>query len=129
MNNRHGFSLIISVTIIGTVLMLVAISSTRVLLQQLSSSVGLEDHIAAKYLAEGCAEQALLRLSEDAQYAGNETITIDGLPCTIRPKELSGSNTVFTTEVQLNTRVYRLRVELSSISPVTILSWERVSFF
>ncbi|TAK04688.1 hypothetical protein EPO33_01695 [Patescibacteria group bacterium] len=129
MNNRPGFSLIISVTIIGTVLMLVAISATRVLLQQLSTSVGLDDHIAAKYLAEGCAEQALLRLSEDAQYAGNETIIIDGLSCTIRPKELSGSNTVFTTEVEVNARLYRLRVELSSTNPITILSWERVASF
>lgn len=129
MNNApHGFTLIISVFIIAAVLMVIALSTSRVLVQQLADTVGLEDHVAAKALAEGCAEAALLQIGQDENYAGDVELTIGGQTCTIRPI-LSGPPVTIETEAVVSGRPYRLRVELSDTSPVTISSWERVTQF
>lgn len=129
MNRPHGFTLIMSVAIMGTVLMLAAISSTRLLLQQLSSTVGLEDYVSAKYLAEGCADVALLRLRQDAGYLGNENVFIGGESCAILPMSVEGPETVIKTEAEVRSRIYRLRVGLSSTDPLTVVSWDRVPSF
>ena len=130
MNKLRGFTLIVSVAIVATVLLLVALSSSRFLIQQLSSSVGLEDHLMAKYLAEGCAEAALASLAADpAVYVGNETLTIGGQSCIIETITTVGSVTTIDTEATVSTRVYRVEVLLSSLDPMTISSWQRVTSF
>ena len=48
-------------------------------------------------LAEGCAEKALLKYSQDSSYIGNENILIGGRQCSILPIETSGSNKIIKT--------------------------------
>lgn len=129
MNKPRGFALILSVMIIGTVLLLIAIASSRVLTAQLTSSVSLQNHLTAKYLAEGCAEKALAALAEDAFYAGAEDVIIGTNTCTIEPVTFSESLTVIQTSATIQTNIYRLQVELSSLNPPTVSSWQRVAEF
>lgn len=128
MNERPGFTLVVSVMLIAAVLLGLAVTAARTLHGSLSSGTSIEGWDDAKALAEGCAETALWRLNENQTYTGNETITIEGAPCTIRP--VTGSSPwIVETEAAANGRTYRLRVTVTSLSPVTVSSWDRVTSF
>src|SRR3989344_8998217 len=49
-------------------------------------------------LAEGCAEEALLKYAEDSNYAGNENITVGARQCNILLIETSGSDKIIKTK-------------------------------
>ncbi len=127
MPNEHGYALIACVLVITSMMLLAATGIARMQLTTQSSNTTLTNLLMAQALAEGCADTALLELSQDSSYTGDETITIGSDTCIIRPV-LSGPTTI-ETEASKNGSVYRLRIELSSTNPVTISSWERVAEF
>ncbi len=127
MLNERGYALIACVLVITSMMLLAATGIARMQLTQQDTNTMLANLLQSQALAEGCADTALLELSLDSSYTGDETITIGSDSCTLRPV-LSGPTTI-ETEASKNGSVYRLRIELSSSSPVTISSWERVSEF
>ncbi|OGL67239.1 hypothetical protein A2856_04265 [Candidatus Uhrbacteria bacterium RIFCSPHIGHO2_01_FULL_63_20] len=127
--NDRGFTLVVSVMIISAVLLGLAVAAARTLHGTLSSGTSIERWDDAKALAEGCAEQAIWRLTEDQNYAGNETIAINGSPCTIRPVTGNPTPKIVETEATVGNRTYRLRVTVSSLSPPTVSAWDRVTSF
>lgn len=126
---ERGFTLLVSTVIVGTVLLLVALSSSRLLIQQLANTVSQEDFVAAKYLAEGCAEAALMDINQNASYAGNETLTIGAGSCTIEPVSRSGSTYTIETQATVHASVYRLVVQANGTNPPVVTSWRRVTAF
>ena len=128
MNNPRGFTLVISVLVLSTIMLMIAIAAARGLTGELAGGFAVEQEIRAQSLAEGCAESALNALREDHGYAGNETLTIGTGTCTIRPI-LFGATTTVETAAIVNNHPYRLRIVISNLSPFTISSWERVSVF
>ncbi len=130
MNNQRGFTLILSTIIISTVFLLIGITTANQLFGQIENTLGGEDFFQAKILAEGCADAALIELSYDSAYNGNEMRTINGASCTIRPVTTSGPTATIETEAEVNDRIYRLRVEVSNTNPpITVSSWQRVTTF
>jgi type II secretory pathway pseudopilin PulG len=127
-DTRAGFTLIITVVLVATILLLLSATVAQGLLGQQQGLTSLDASTDAKGAAEGCAEYALLQLKLDPAYAGNETRAIGSVSCTIRPI-ISGPPTVIETEAEASGRPYRLRVELSSMDPLTVQSWGRVSAF
>lgn len=123
--NKNGYALLISVIIMTTILLIIATVATRITHDQLVSSVNIQESTKAQALAEGCADIALLRLSQNPAYLGNEIINIQGNTCTIRP--ISG----FVVEIQAesNNRYYLLQITLSSLNPIAISNWQRVDSF
>lgn len=127
--SRRGFTLFVSVIIIGVVLLLVAISSSRMLIQELADTVSQEDFVAAKYLAEGCAEAAIMNINLDVEYAGDETLTIGADSCTINPITTVGSTKTIETSAAVRTSIYRLKVTVTVANPPVVTSWRRVVSF
>lgn len=117
--------MLVSMVIIGTILFMIAAVSARQVQDGFFSSIDLGQQAAAQALAEGCMEVALVRLATDSAYTGNETVEIGEEMCTIRT--ISGG--IVEVEAEVNDRYYRLRAVLSSLSPVTIDSWQKVDSF
>jgi hypothetical protein len=126
--NKSGFSTTAAIFVIATIMSSVLLASSSRLIAARGATVSLEDNLAAQYLAEGCAEVALLKLGLNPLYAGNETVTIGSESCTIRPV-LLGVPTTIETEATKNSRTYRLRIELLLPTPLVVNSWRRVAEF
>ena len=77
-HNQKGYALLVSVVVIATVLVMLATVSARRVQDSSFTALDLNHQLQAKALAQGCAQEALLKRSIDTQYAGNETITIQG---------------------------------------------------
>jgi hypothetical protein len=127
MNDRRGYVLLVSVMIIGFMLIGLAIAATRTLVTDHAATIVIEHEDDARALAEGCADQALLKLRDNVNYTGNETVTIGSQTCTIHTILTSPSR--IQTEATVNGQPYRLQVTLSSLSPLTISAWQRQTSF
>lgn len=127
MRNEKGYVLVVSVMIIGLMLIGLAVAATRALVSERASTIVIEREDDARALAEGCADAALLELRNDVNYAGNETISVGGFACTIRP--ILTSPTRIQVEATVSGQPYRLQVELASTDPLEIAKWERVTTF
>lgn len=124
-HSEQGYSLIVSIIIISTVLLLAGVVTARQLQDGFFASVRLNQFTQSELSAQGCADVALLRIATDSSYAGNEVVDINGNSCTILP--IIGS--IIEIESQNDEQVYRLRVSLSNIDPPQISKWERVADF
>jgi len=78
--------------------------------------------------AEGCAEKALLKYSENNSYAGNENITIGGNECNILPIETSGNNKILKTKSIVQSSVSNIKITFDSVD-MAIISWEELPNF
>jgi len=126
-NRPNGYALLISVLVFGIMLITIATATAFSIARVQIREAGWESGLRAQALAEGCAEYGLLQLRLNGAYTGNENVTIDGSPCTIRPI-LLGVTTTLETEATVDNRHYRLRVQIDPAT-TTVVSWRRVVTF
>lgn len=128
MNNRSGqkgFTLVVSIVIISTVLLVFAVVAARGVREQQLFSISILSSIQARSLSESCMEVALLKKGADEAYLGSETIVFNGESCDILPI----SSSQILTEANVDGHVYRLRADFTQATPVDVSSWRRVSEF
>lgn len=79
-------------------------------------------------LAEGCFQVALFRLTEDATYAGGETVPIDSDTCRIISVVASGTSKVITVSSTFQTAHsnFRLTIHQGNFS---FINWEELPSF
>ncbi len=124
-NNQCGYTLIISVVVISTILLMIATVSARRVQDAFFASIDLSQSIRAQALAEGCAEVVLLKFARNSTYIGDEIINIGNDTCSILPV----SNNIIRIQAVSQLRYYNLRIEISSEHPPTIINWQRVASF
>jgi Tfp pilus assembly protein PilX len=127
-NQPRGFILVVSVLVLSTILVVIGIATAFGIAGVQNRALEIETQIAARALAEACAEAALMELRLDDAYAGNETKMIGGASCTIRPIQ-PGPPAILETEATSSGSVYRLRIEISDVANLTITKWQRVSSY
>lgn len=86
------------------------------------------DKQASLVLARSCLNYALLKLSENSSYTGNETISISSNQCTIRTIETAGSNKIIKARGQINGATTNLKLTVVTSALSTISLEEVVSF-
>ena len=80
-------------------------------------------------LAEGCAEETLLRLADDLNYAGGETIAIsEGFNCEIMPVLLFGDYREVRTSAEVGEAITMILVRVDK-DDLTLVSWEELDEF
>lgn len=126
--NKKGFTLVVSVMIVSVILALIAVASVQHILFLRKGGTAYEDEFNARMLAEGCAEQALLKFRQNQAYRGDEILTLNGNPCTIRPILGNGPFTL-ETEATMNTRVSRYQIKIADTETFQITQWKPVSDF
>jgi hypothetical protein len=81
----------------------------------------------AYYLANLCAEEALMKLKENINYSGNETITIENGECQILPIE---GNWTIKVLSQFRNQIKKVKIVVEQVNPeIEISSWEQVPDF
>ena len=128
---QEGFIALITVLIISAVVLLVAVSAS--LLGISESDMGLKQSLSSRafYLANLCAEDALVKLKQDLGYSGNETLDIDGDSCTILPIEGNGNiDRTVKTKGEVLGQVRKIKVEIDRVNPqMQIRSWLETTEF
>lgn len=93
---HHGYIVLVSVIILGVVLLLIAQTvSTTGYFQRLGAQ-DFELKEESYFVAYACIDRALFNLSDDLDYAGNETKTIGQYTCTIDPITLVANPPAYT---------------------------------
>lgn len=126
----RGYIALISVLIISAVLILIAVSIVQLGIGGTKMAIQENQSLESDYVAQACAEEALIKLVESATYSGNEIITINGNTCQILPLEGSGSNKVIKISTMTHNQTKRLKIETNQLRPtIGIASWQEVSSF
>lgn len=95
------------------------------------SNMGLieSQSIGAYYLANACAEYAILRIKNNLNYPGNQTLDINGGSCYIYSPEGTGNqNRVIKVTGILDNLTRKIKINIKRINPqMEISSWQEVS--
>ncbi|PIP30120.1 hypothetical protein COU12_01720 [Candidatus Jorgensenbacteria bacterium CG10_big_fil_rev_8_21_14_0_10_54_38] len=125
-----GFIALISMLIIGALVLVVSVGVSLRSLGEADVSSGKEMAHRALALANLCAEAGLMKVISILNYAGGESIIVDGESCDILAVEGSGNSKTLKTESTVSGYTRKLKVSISQISPaVTVSGWEEVADF
>lgn len=78
--------------------------------------------------ARSCLNYALLKLAENSNYSGNETVDISSNQCTINPVETSGQNFIIKSRSQIEGATTNLKLTVNAATLSTISLEELVKF-
>ncbi|KKR04996.1 MAG: hypothetical protein UT32_C0024G0006 [Parcubacteria group bacterium GW2011_GWC2_39_14] len=126
---KKGIALLISVLVLGVLLLSFVTVSTRGFLQETSTLTSLTFKKQADSLATACIETALYKIADNASYGGNETVAVGSQNCTIRPIIYNGQTWTIESEAGVSNVKSRLRIVISKLVPISIVSWEEVGSF
>lgn len=127
--NHSGIIALTAVLIVGAIVLVATIGvTTRTVIDgQISiSEVNSRQALAA---ATSCMELALSKLSDNAGYLGNETITVGTQSCTIAAVTANGNARTIKTTSTVDGYTRRLSVYIANItlSPLQVSTWQEVS--
>ncbi|MBI4101603.1 MAG: hypothetical protein HY443_01390 [Candidatus Nealsonbacteria bacterium] len=126
-----GYIAIISTLIISAVLLLATLAGVNSGIVQSKMAFQKNQFSENYYLAQACAEEALMRLKENSAYSGSETINLDQNSCQILFVE-KGKSQARTVKVSgsLYNLAKKMKIEVSRINPLMeIQSWEELADF
>lgn len=124
---RRGYIAITSAFIVSTLLLVIVLAASASAFFYRFNAVDAEAKAASQALAEACMDRALLTITKNPLYAGNETLTIaPSNSCTIQAIGTSGAQKVITTSASTQNAATYLKVTVT-LSPTTIVSWEEVA--
>ena len=127
----RGYIALISVLIISAVLLLIVLGISQSSIGQSTMVIQRNQDSEVYCLAQACAEEALMKLKEDLEYQGEETLNIGGKSCTILTIEGSGNkDRVVKTSSLVDNQVKRIKIEIDRVNPnCRIKSWQEVANF
>ncbi|MBP7842672.1 hypothetical protein KA017_01575 [Candidatus Woesebacteria bacterium] len=126
--NKNGFIAFTSLLVVSAVILTIALSIPLLAVTQANTSLGTAKGAEALKLAEGCADEALLRLRDSVTYTGG-TLTYGGGSCTIA---VSGSGSDRTIDIDATVSVppdYVKHLQITvkrTGNSINILTWQEV---
>jgi len=123
----RGFIALFTIFIILAVLLLLGLSFGLLAIGETEMSLDKVQSSQAYFLTNLCAEQALMKLKEDINYLGNETINTESGNCQILQIE---GQWVIKTQGNFQNYVRKMRISISQVNPRIIIdSWQEVADF
>lgn len=124
---QKGFIALTTVLIISAIVLMVGIGLSLRSINEAEMSLQGNLSLQAHYLANLCAEQALMRLKEDSNYTGDETINMENGSCQILPIE---GNWIVKVSATSFDQVNKIKILIDQINPEMIIdSWSEVADF
>ena len=121
---KNGYVSLISVIIIGAIVLAAVLSLTFISLQQSAGMIERTRTLRNYYLANACANEALVKLQKDSNYTGNETITIDDYSCSIENISGSGnSGRIIIASSQIVNQQKKIEIIIDQLRPKTIIKF------
>ena len=126
-----GYVALISVIIIGAVLLMVVISSAYISITQGLNSLLYSNHLESEGLVSACGEEALMKLKDDSNYGGNETISLGNNQCQILPiLNLGGQARIIQVSSNVGGATKKNKISINQINPtIRITLWQEVADF
>lgn len=126
-----SFVSLMSVIVIGTVGMVIALSLLLIGTDSLKSINLSYDSSRARNYADGCVERALNSIRADQAYAGPDTYSFDYGSCEVLGIINAGTETpTIHVEGISKTATKRIEVIISAVKPqITIGTWREVAVF
>ena len=129
--DNNGYIALITVLILTAVVLLLALNASFFGMSE--SEMGLDHQLSTEsyWLANACAEEALNRLKDDSDYAGDEDLMINDQQCHIYLVKGTGNNyRTIETAANILDRTKKIKVKISQLNPETIIqSWLEVADF
>src|SRR5687768_15605238 len=126
-----GYTAITTAIITSIVIMLLGVSIAFISLSGRTATLNFTVKQRATYLAQACLEEALLKLANDPNYIGNETIQVQiesqTEPCSIGEITTSGANKIIPTQALFSSfsssaaTKLRLTVQASDLAWVSLV--------
>jgi len=124
---QKGFIALTTVLLVLVITLVVGISVGLGSIIEMQASLQKNQSSASYYLANLCAEEALMKLKEDINYAGNEIINMVNGNCSILPVE--GQWTIKISADSAN-QIRKIKIVVGQVNPkMLISSWEEVADF
>jgi nitrate/TMAO reductase-like tetraheme cytochrome c subunit len=123
----RGFIALITVFIIISIALLISLGFGLLSIGEINMGFKKTQSSQAYFLANLCAEQALMKLKENINYSGNETINIENGSCQILQIE---GQWIIKTIGNIQNDVKKMRISVSQVNPKIIIdSWQEVADF
>jgi len=123
----RGFIALITIFIILSILLLLGLSFGFLAISETQMSLDKTQSSQAYFLANLCAEQVLMKLKENINYQGNETINIDNGNCQVLQIE---GQWIIKVQGNFQNDVKKMRISVSQVNPQMIIdSWQEVADF
>ena len=125
---QKGFVALVTVLLVLAITLIVGLSISLLSISEAKMGLQKKQSSRAYYLANLCAEQALMNLKENPGYAGGESIVMSDGSCDIL--QIEGNWTVKVAASSTSNHVKKMRVIVSQINPQMVIdSWEEVASF
>ena len=123
-----GFAALISVIISSVILLLIATTLSMTGFSGRLNILDSEYKERSLALAEACIDTALLRLTQNSNYLGNESVSVGGDTCNIRVIDPNPDPIILETTATYQKAVTNLRVQVSKTN-LSVKSWQEVPNF
>jgi hypothetical protein len=120
---ESGFIALMSVIIISALMMAVSFALSMSGFLARANVTDSEYKERSMALADGCADDALVKLAANSAYAGNET-PVD-IACTILPITTVGSQRIIKTTASVQGATTNIQVT-ATLDPLTVISWQEL---
>jgi len=127
---QRGFIALITVLIILGIILIIGLGISFLSVEEASMGLQKSQSSQAYYLANLCAEEAIMKLRENSSYQGNETIPVGNNNCQIRPVQITGGKWVIEALGDFSSQIRKIRIVVTQINPrIIIQSWQEVADF
>jgi len=127
---KNGFVILLSVLIMGSVGLAVALYLLSAGLTSSQNSSVLELSNEAKALSNACAENGLLKIANCSSTIGTFEVNIDDSKCSYSIIQNGESGKTLTSQATQNDLTRKIKIEVGQIEPtVVISSWQEVANF
>lgn len=124
----NGFAALMSVIILSVILLLIATTLSMTGFAGRLNILDSEYKERSLVLAEACVDMAILRLTQNPTYLGNESVSVGGDTCNIRNFDPNPDPITIETKSTFQKAVTNLRVVVVK-SDLSVISWQEVPNF
>ena len=125
--NQSAFIALTTLLIIFVLALIIGLSFSLLSVGQAMMGLKKSQSSQAYFLANLCAEEALMKLKENLNYPGNETISIEESSCQILPIE---GRWVVKVIGDWKSQIKKMKIVISQVNPkIIISSWQEVADF
>lgn len=119
----NGFSTLLTVIILGSISLSIAIWMSTSSLWSLTGSIDSKVSEKVKALVNACAEVALEEMADNNYFFGNDTVTIDGDDCNYEVIYDGGTNRTITVTGTIGNITRELEITTSDFNSIVVDSW------
>ena len=125
---KKGYIALISSIIISMLMLMISLTLSFTGFFSRINILNAEFKEISLRLAEACVDMALLKLSENQSYQGNENIAINDKQCSILIIEAAGNEKVIKTKANFQKAVTNLKIKVNN-ADLSVISWEELAKF